>query len=820
MDGLEVGMETIIPVDIQDQMKSSYVDYAMSVIIGRALPDVRDGLKPVHRRVLYTMYETKNFHNQPYKKSARIVGDVMGKYHPHGDAAIYDTLVRMAQDFSMRYPLVDGQGNFGSIDGDSPAAMRYTEVRMAKLAEELLRDIEKDTVDMVPNYDGSLREPTVLPAGFPNLLVNGSSGIAVGMATNIPPHNLTEVINAIIALIENPGLSVIDLMKYIPGPDFPTGAYITGRKGIVDAYKKGRGIIRLKAKTHIEEPSKGKPRIVVTEIPYQVNKAKLVERIAELVKKGEVTGVADLRDESDKSGMRVVIEVKRDAEPRLVLNQLLGPTQLTASFGVIMLAIVKGRPKVLNLKEMLVEFIEHRKDVVTRRTAYDLQKALAREHILEGFKIALDYIDLIIQIIRSSKTPPEARERLMERFGLSHVQAQAILDMKLQRLTGMEREKILEELAAIKQKIAELREILASKQKLMGVIKDELARIRDEYGDERRTEITDDIVELTAEDLIPDDQVVITVTAAGYIKRTPISQYRSQKRGGKGKSGMTTRKEDIVVDLFTATNLTPVLFFTNRGRVFLRKAYQIPQAQRQGKGRSIVNLLPLNRGETVNTILPIRDSGPDKSLVMATRNGIIKRTSLDAFQNIRNNGIIAIKLLDNDDLVSVKIANNDQHVLLVTKQGQSIRFPLSDVRSVGRSAVGVRGIKLSKNDHVVGMEILKEGEYVLTVTQRGFGKKSPESEYRVQHRGGSGVKAMKVTSKTGPVIGTISVKDGDEIMLSTNTGTIIRLSVNDIRSTGRVTQGVKLINIDEDQLVTSVERMIPDDTEDNDNSLL
>ncbi len=804
-------METIIPVVIEDQMKDAYVDYAMSVIIGRALPDVRDGLKPVHRRVLYTMYEAKNLHNQPYKKSARIVGDVMGKYHPHGDAAIYDTLVRMAQPFSMRYLLVDGQGNFGSIDGDSPAAMRYTEVRMAKLAEELLRDIDKETVDLVPNYDGSLMEPAVLPAGFPNLLINGSSGIAVGMATNIPPHNMREVIDAVIALIENPDLTIPELMEIVPGPDFPTGGYIAGRKGTMDAYMTGRGIIKLKAEANCEYPKKGRARIVVTELPYQVNKAKLLEKIADLVKQGQITGIHDLRDESDKSGIRVVIEVKKDVEPKLILNQLMGPTQLTTSFGVIMLAIVKGQPRVLNLKQMLQEFIKHRMDVVTRRSAYELEKALAREHLLEGFKIALDKIDLIIQTIRESKTPPEAREKLMLRFGFTQVQAQAILDMKLQRLTGMERDKILEELAAILQKIAELREILGSRRRLMEVITEELRRIREEYGDDRRTRFAEDLTELDPRDVIPDDPVVITITSAGYIKRTPLAEYRSQKRGGRGKIGMSTRSEDEVSHLFVATNHTSIMFFTDRGRVYPLKAYEIPQAGRQGKGRSIVNLLTFKAGEHLRTVLKIREFDPEASLVFATRRGIVKRSSLDEFKNIRSNGMWAIKLTEGDDLVSVKLAVGTPDILLVTREGQSIRFSMEEVRRMGRMAAGVRGIKLQKKDQVVGMEVLEEGNAILTVTEKGMGKKTKETAYRRQHRAGVGLKALKVTYRTGKVVGVLNVVPGDELLLSTDSGTIIRLPVGDIREIGRVTQGVRLINLRKGEKVSSVERMSVED---------
>lgn len=804
-------METIIPVVIEDQMKSAYVDYAMSVIIGRALPDVRDGLKPVHRRVLYTMYESKNLHNQPYKKSARIVGDVMGKYHPHGDSAIYDTLVRMAQDFSMRYMLVDGQGNFGSVDGDSPAAMRYTEVRMYRLAEELLKDLDKETVDSMPNYDGSLMEPVVLPAGFPNLLINGSSGIAVGMATNIPPHNLTEVINGVIALIENPNLTIADLMQFIPGPDFPTAGFIAGRKGTLDAYMTGRGIIKLKAKSECEYPKKGHARVVVTELPYQVNKAKLIEKIADLVKQGHIHGIHDLRDESDKSGMRIVIEVKRDMEPQLILNQLMGPTQLTTSFGVIMLAIVKGQPKVLNLKQMLQEFVKHRRDVITRRSAYELEKARAREHILEGFKIALDQIDLIIQTIRASSTPPEARERLMLKFGLTHVQAQAILDMKLQRLTGMERDKVLEELSAILQHIAELREILSSNKRLMEVITEELTRIRDEYGDERRTQFADDLSEINPEDVIPDDPVVITITAGGYIKRTPLIEYRSQKRGGRGKVGMSTRNEDIVSYMFVTTNHTSIMFFTDRGKVYPLKAYEIPQAGRQSKGRSLVNLLTFKSGEHLRAVLKIRDFDPDASLVFATKRGVVKRSSLVAFKNIRSNGMWAIKLGDGDDLVSVKLTTGSPDIIMFTRLGQSIRFPIEEVRSMGRMAAGVRGIRLKKKDVVVGMEPLQEGYALLTVTEKGMGKKTNESEYRTQHRGGVGLKTLKVTYRTGKVVGIINVVVGDEVLLSTDSGTIIRLPVGGIREIGRVTQGVRLINLRKGEKVSSVERMSAED---------
>jgi len=801
----------IIRVNIEDEMRSSYMDYAMSVIIGRALPDVRDGLKPVHRRVLYTMHETGNRHNAPYKKSARIVGDVMGKYHPHGDAAIYDTIVRMAQDFNMRYTLVDGQGNFGSIDGDAPAAMRYTEIRMERLAEEMLADIEKDTVDMVPNYDGSLTEPVVLPARVPNLLINGSSGIAVGMSTNIPPHNLAEVVDATIALIRNPDLTVDELMEFLPGPDFPTGGFIQGRAGIREAYRTGRGSIKMKARLRIEEKKGERVALVITEIPYQVNKARLLERIAELHKDRRIEGIHDLRDESDREGMRVVIELKKDVDPQVIENQLYALTPLRSTFNVIMLAIVHGRPKLLDLKEVLSEFVAHRKDVVTRRSLFELRKAEEREHILLGFQVAIDHLDEVIALIRASADPEAARRGLCDRFGLSEAQAKAILDLKLERLTRMERDKILAELAEIRQTIARLKEILGSEAVLMDVIVRELETLKEQYEDARRTEITEDEGELTFEDLIPVEDMVVTASAQGFIKRTPVALYRSQRRAGKGKAGMAVRDEDHVTKMFVASTHTHVLFFTSKGRVFQRRVYDIPQGSRQSKGRAMVNLLSLAGDEKVQAILPVPDFGPGRFVVFATRRGLVKRSGLELYANIRSNGIAAIKLDPGDDLISVRLAKAEDHLLLFSREGKSIRFPVAEVRTVGRVARGVRGMRLKPKDAVVGMEVLKAGAQILAVTERGFGKRTPEDEYRVQGRGGQGVLAMRANAKVGFVIGMRAVEDQDEVLLTTDRGTTIRIRVSEIRQTGRVTQGVRLMALDKDERLVALDILAEDE---------
>ncbi len=796
---------TIVRVNIEDEMRSSYVDYAMSVIIGRALPDARDGLKPVHRRVLYTMHETGNRHNAPYKKSARIVGDVMGKYHPHGDAAIYDTIVRMAQDFNMRYTLVDGQGNFGSVDGDAPAAMRYTEIRMERLAEEMLADIEKDTVDMVPNYDGSLKEPVVLPARVPNLLVNGSAGIAVGMSTNIPPHNLAEVIAATIALARNPDMTVDELMEFVPGPDFPTGGFIQGRAGIREAYRTGRGTIKMKARIHVEEKKGERTALIVTEIPYQVNKARLLERIAELHKDRRVEGIHDLRDESDREGMRIVIELKKDADAQVVENQLYALTPLRSTFNVILLAIVRGRPKLLDLREALWEFIGHRKDVVTRRSLFELRKAEEREHILLGFQVAIDHLDEVIALIRASRDPEEARSGLCEKFGLSEAQARAILDLKLERLTRLERDKILDELKEVRRVIARLKKVLGSEAVLMDVIVAELEALRDQYGDERRTEIVEDEGDLTFEDLIPVEDMVVTASAQGFIKRTPVALYRSQRRAGKGKAGMAVREEDHVTKMFVASTHTHVLFFTSKGRVFERRVYDIPQGTRQSKGRALVNLLSLAGDEKVQAILPVPAFADGHSLVFATRKGLVKRTNLALYANIRSNGITAVKLDPGDDLIAVRLATPEDQILLFSREGKSIRFPLSEVRSVGRVARGVRGMRLKPKDHVVGMEVLQPGSQILAVTERGFGKRTPEEEYRVQGRAGTGVLAMRANPKVGFVIGMRAVQETDELLLTSDRGTMIRIRVAEIRQTGRVTQGVRLMNLDRDERLVALD---------------
>lgn len=806
--------ENLIPINIEDEMRSSYVDYAMSVIIGRALPDARDGFKPVHRRVLYTMHETKNFHNQAYKKSARIVGDVMGKYHPHGDAAIYDTMVRMAQDFSMRYLLVDGQGNFGSVDGDSAAAMRYTEVRMKRLAEEMLSDIEKETVDMLPNYDGSLEEPTVLPSRVPNLLINGSSGIAVGMSTNIPPHNLKEVINGTIALIDNPDLTVADLMDYIPAPDFPTGGFILGTRGVREAYETGRGAVKMQARAEIKGEEKGeKQAIIVTEIPYLVNKAKLLERIAELHKEKRIEGISDMRDESDRRGMRIVIELKRDADPHVILNQLFKMTPMQSTFNVILLAISHGKPRLLNLKEALVEFVDHRKDVVTRRSLFELRKAREREHILLGYQIAIDHLDDVIALIRRSANPEDARNGLMSRFGLSEIQARAILDLRLERLTRMERDKILEELEDIRRRIERLNEILGSEKVLMGVIVDELNEIKEKYGDERRCEITEDYGDIDIEDLIPVEDMVVTVSAQGFIKRTQSNLYRSQKRGGKGRRGIGVRDEDFVTDIFVASTHTWVFFFTDKGRAFRIRVFNIPLGSRTAKGRAIVNLLNLAGNEHVQAIRVVDDFDENKSVVFATRKGIVKRTNLDLFKNIRSNGLNSLKLDPDDDLIQVRVAEKDDQVLLFSREGKSILFSIDDLREIGRDTRGVRGMALKKGDALVGMEVLKAGSEILAVTENGYGKRTPSTEYRLQRRGGSGVLAMRINKKVGYVIGMRSVTGEDEVILTSNMGTTIRCAVDGISLIGRVTQGVRVMNTVDGEKVVAVDVVVEKDDE-------
>jgi len=835
------------PVNIEDEMRKSYLDYAMSVIIGRALPDVRDGLKPVHRRILYGMYEQGNTAGKAYKKSARIVGDVMGKYHPHGDSAIYDSVVRMAQDFSMRYRLVDGQGNFGSVDGDNPAAMRYTEVRLTRLAEELMRDdIDKETVDFVPNYDGTEREPAVLPAKYPNLLVNGSSGIAVGMATNIPPHNLGEVIDACLMVIENPHASVKELMTVMPGPDFPTAGFIFGIEGIYEAYNTGRGIIQVRARAAIETQKKSeREQIVVTEIPYMTNKKRLLEKIAELVHDKRIEGISDLRDESDREGMRIVIELKRDAIAEVVLNNLYRNTQMQTTFGIIFLAIVNNKPEVMDLPTLLHHFVEHRKEIVVRRTRFDLRKAEERAHILEGLVKALDVIDELISLIRGSRTPQEAKSGLIERWQFSEVQAQAILDMRLQRLTGLEREKIVAEYEEVQATIRRLREILGSEKLVLEIISAELREIKEAYGDARRTEIVPQASDITIEDMIADEDMVITVSRGGYIKRSPLSLYRAQRRGGKGRIGMQTKEEDIVEHLFVASAHSYVLVFTDRGRLYWIKVHQIPEVASNARGKAIVNLLTVEQNESVRALLTVRDFNDAKYVVMVTRAGKIKKTELTAFSNVRATGIIAIDINEGDDLYAVRLSQGDDEIFIGTHDGMAIRFNENGVRPMGRGAAGVKGISLREGDYVVEMDVLPasgepvpeplaEGEepeivetepesddaeviasdergQVLTVTEKGFGKRTPVSAYRLQSRGGIGVTNIKTTDKNGKVAGISYVFEDDQVLLITEQGMIIRTNVADIRSIGRSTQGVRVINIDENDLVVAAVKLVDKD---------
>jgi DNA gyrase subunit A len=805
---MDLFQKPVYPRAIQDEMRQSYLDYAMSVIVGRALPDVRDGLKPVQRRILYAMHELGNEYGKPYKKSARIVGDVIGKYHPHGDSAVYDALVRMVQDFSLRYPLVDGQGNFGSVDGDSAAAMRYTEVRMAKVAAELLSDLDKETVEMIPNYDGSLPEPRVLPSRIPNLLVNGSAGIAVGMATSIPPHNLGEVVSALRALIADPDISGDGLMEHIPAPDFPTGGSLYGIDGVREAYRTGRGSVQIRARAFIEKAKKGdRESIVITEIPYQVNKSRLIERIAEMVREKELDEVSDVRDESDRDGMRVVVELKKDAVAEVVLNNLYKSTQMQVSFGVQLLAIVQNRPRTMNLKEMLEEFLAFRKEVVTRRTIFLLRKAEAREHILEGLKIALDHIDAIIRLIRASKDQKEAKEGLMAKFRLSEIQAQAILDMRLQRLTGLEREKILQELKEVREEIARLKKILAEEAELLRVIGEEFRQVRDAYGDARRSEIQRETKDLRLEDLIVDEEMVVTVSHSGYIKRNPISLYRTQRRGGRGKVGMGTKEEDFVSMLFIASMHTYVLFFSDQGKVYWLKVHELPEAGRASKGRAVVNLLSLSPGESIASILPVREFEEGKYVVTATAQGIIKKTALMEYSRPRSGGIIAMGMNEGDRLIATAITAGQEEVFLSTRQGMSIRFHEEDVRPMGRAAVGVRGIDLEEGDVVVGMDILRPQGTMLTVTEKGYGKRTAVEEYRKQSRGGKGVITLKVTDKTGPVTGVCQVSDTDDVMLVTDGGKIIRLAAGEIRVIGRNTQGVRLIGLEENERVASIARL-------------
>ncbi len=802
-------------VSIETEMKQSYLDYAMSVIIGRALPDVRDGLKPVHRRVLFAMRELKNDWNKPYKKSARIVGDVIGKYHPHGDSAVYDTIVRLAQDFSMRYPFVDGQGNFGSIDGDPPAAMRYTEVRMARIAHEMLADLDKETVDFVPNYDESLTEPSVLPAKIPALLVNGSAGIAVGMATNIPPHNLTEVINALKALIDDPEITIDELMTQIPGPDFPTAGTIYGTQGIVDAYRTGRGIIRIRARIDVEEDN-GSETIAVTELPYQVNKSKLIEKIAQLMKLKQIEGIRYVRDESDRRGMRIAIGLKRDQISGVIINQLYKHTQMETSFGIIFLAVLNNRPQLFNLKEMLENFIRHRKEVVIRRTRYDLRKAEERAHILEGLKIALENLDEVVALIRASKTSPEARDRLVERFGLTPIQAQAILDMRLHRLTGLEQEKILEEYTNILKDIAWYKEILGSERIVLGIIKDELSEIQETFGDARRTRIVQSTRDLTVEDMIAEEDMVVTITRSGYIKRNPITLYTSQRRGGRGKTAMGTKDEDFVELLFVASTHHTFLFFTNRGRVYWRKVYDIPQAGRASRGKAIVNLLELGKDEMLTTVLNVPEFEEGRYILMATQNGLVKKTDLMAYSRPRAGGIIALKLVEGDELIAARITDGQLNVFLTSADGKSIRFPESDVRSVARAALGVRGISLAPGDRIIGMEVASHGETLFTATENGYGKRTAIDEYPVQRRGGKGVITIKTSERNGKVVATLLVEESDDLMLMTDTGKLIRMPISGISVISRNTQGVKLINMEPNERVVGAARLAESVADDED----
>jgi DNA gyrase subunit A len=813
------------PVNIEDEMKRSYMDYAMSVIIGRALPDARDGLKPAHRRVLYGMKNMGLSSTRGYRKCAKIVGEVMGNFHPHGDASIYDTLVRMAQDFNMREPLVDGQGNFGSIDGDPPAAMRYTEARLQSLADDMMSDLDKETVDFVPNYDETTEEPTVLPAPFPNLLVNGSAGIAVGMATNVPPHNLREVIDGCVWLIENtlfadPAArpSTADklraLIRLIPAPDFPTAGQIVGRQGAVQAYMTGRGSILMRAKSEIESNKKGdRLALVVNEIPYQVNKARLIERIAELVREKTIEGISDLRDESDRDGMRIVIELKRGEVPEVVLNNLYKHTQLQMSFGIIMLAIVGGRPKVMTLLEMIESFVEFRREVVRRRTEFELRKAEARYHILEGLKIALDHLDAVITLIRASKTVPEAREGLQTQFGLSQIQSQAILDLQLHRLTGLERQKILDELAELLKTIERLRAILASERLLMQIIVDELKAVRDQYGNDRRTEIVDATGEINVEDLIAEEDMAITVSNTGYIKRTAISTYRNQRRGGKGRIGMRTRDEDFVSHLFVASTHAYIMIFSDRGRAYWLKVHEIPDVGPGGKGKSIANLVSMEEGEKIAATLPVKEFEEDKFVVMGSLRGVVKKTSLSAFSNPRAGGIIAMGVEEGDAVIAVQQTDGSGEVFIGTRDGMAIRFKESDVRPMGRTAYGVRGITLRGEDFVVAMEIVKPGGTLLTVTERGYGKRTEIEEYRVQSRGGVGIINISTSDRNGPVVGVAYVQAGDELLVITQQGMILRMLTDGVRAIGRATQGVRIIDIEDEDKVVSIARLVEKEEE-------
>lgn len=829
MDINDTTYDRIISVDIQEEMKKCYIDYAMSVIVSRALPDVRDGLKPVHRRILYAMSELNLWADKQYRKSARIVGDTMGKYHPHGDSSIYDAMVRMAQDFSTRYPLVDGQGNFGSVDGDGAAAMRYTEARMSKMTNAMLADIDKETVNFRPNFDESAKEPVVLPARYPNLLVNGSSGIAVGMATNIPPHNLVEVINGVVKMIDNymgeneegqvRQTEIEELIEIIQAPDFPTGATIYGTYGIEQAYRTGKGKVKVKAKAEIEEMHAGKSRIVVTEIPYMVNKSKLIEKMAELVKEKKIEGITDIRDESDRNGMSIVIELRRDVNPSVILNQLYKYTQMQDTFSINMLALVDDQPRVLNLKQVLEEYLKHQKEVVTRRTQFDLNKAEARAHIVEGLRKALDKIDLIVSIIRSSKTVQEAKERIIEAIDITEIQAQAIIEMRLRALTGLEREKLEEEYAQLMEKIAYLKSILESEYKLYSVIKEEITEVRDKYGDGRRTDITIDEEEYDIEDLIDEENIVVTITHLGYIKRIPLDTYKNQHRGGKGIIGVNTIEEDFIEQLFVTTNFNYIMFFTNKGKAYRIKAYRIPEGGRTARGMAIINLLELDKDEKISAVFPIKEYMDNMYLTMITKFGQIKKTPISAFKNIRKGGLIALSLAEEDELMGVYQTTSEDDILVCTKKGQGIMFEGTDVRPMGRTAKGVRAINLSEDDEVIGATVPQEGEQILTATENGLGKRTPIEAFRAQRRGGKGLRINKITEKTGNIIGIASVNEDDELLLITSQGIIIRIQVSQISSVGRNAQGVKLINVSEGVQVVCMEKVkediIDEQTEDS-----
>ena len=808
-------------IPIERELRRSYLDYAMSVIIGRALPDVRDGLKPVHRRTLFAMRELGNTYNRPYIKSARIVGDIIGKYHPHGDTAAYDTLVRMAQDFSMRYPLVDGQGNFGSMDGDSAAAMRYTEARMTRLDQELVSDLDKDTVDFVPNYDNSLLEPSVLPSRIPNILVNGSEGIAVGMATKIPPHNLSEVTDGMIALMDNPNITVHELMEHISGPDFPTGAFICGRAGIREAYETGRGVIVLRSKTHVEQRGAHGESIVITEIPYQQNKATLVEKIALLVKEKRITSILEIRDESDRHGVRVVLDLRKDEIPEVVINQLYKMTPLQRSFGIILLCIVNNKPEILNLKQILQHFLAHRRTVVYRRTAFELRKAEERAHILEGLKIAISNLDEVVKLIRAAASPAEAKQGLMARFELSEIQAQTILDMRLQRLTGLERDKIISDYEEIMARIDWLNKVLADDGLVLQIIREEIEKIREEYGDGRRTEIIDAPDEILPEDLISPEEMVVTVSHSGYIKRNPLTLYRAQRRGGKGVMGMTTLEDDFVTSLYTASALDTFLFFTNRGRVFWRKVYELPMAGRTARGKAIVNLLELGEGEKVAAILPVADlanADDNLSVLTVTKQGRVKKTFISEYKRPLRKGKFGLTIREDDEILSAAITSGDDEIFLVTRLGLSIHFHESDVRAMGRLAAGVKGISLGEDDAVVGVAVLKSDDSILTVTERGYGKRTAVAEYRLQTRGGKGVFTIKTSERNGYVIGVLPVVDEDQVMLVANSGKVIRMPMDTVRIIGRNTQGVRLINLEEDEIVVDLSMLAREEGVDDENS--